>query len=105
MEIILLQDVDKLGLKGEVVDVKRGYARNYLVPRGLAMKATKGVIAQAESMRRNRAARDARDRDAHDRGRRHRDPGEPSAGGGGPVGDDAAGHREGGDVVGDRCRR
>ena len=33
MEIILLQDVDKLGLKGEVVDVKRGYARNYLLPR------------------------------------------------------------------------
>ena len=50
--------------KGDVVDVADGYARNYLVPRGLAMKATKGVLAQAESMRRSRAAKEVRDREA-----------------------------------------
>lgn len=64
MKVVLRDDVDNLGRKGDVVEVADGYARNYLVPRGLAMKATKGVIAQAESMRRNRAARDARDREA-----------------------------------------
>jgi large subunit ribosomal protein L9 len=64
MKVVLRDDVENLGRKGDVVDVADGYARNYLVPRGLAMKATKGVVAQAESMRRNRAARDARERDA-----------------------------------------
>jgi len=64
MKIVLRDDVENLGRKGDVVDVADGYARNYLVPRGLAMKATKGVVAQAESMRRNRAQRDARDREA-----------------------------------------
>lgn len=64
MKIVLRDDVENLGRKGDVVEVADGYARNYLVPRGLAMKATKGVIAQAESMRRNRAARDTRDREA-----------------------------------------
>ena len=55
MKIVLREDVETLGRKGDLVDVADGYARNYLVPRGLAMKATKGVVAQAESMRRNRA--------------------------------------------------
>ena len=64
MKIVLRDDVENLGRKGDVVDVADGYARNYLVPRGLAMKATKGVIAQAESMRRNRSARDTREREA-----------------------------------------
>ena len=64
MKIVLRDAVDNLGRTGDVVDVADGYARNYLVPRGLAIKATKGVVAQAESMRRNRAARDARERDA-----------------------------------------
>ncbi len=62
MKIVLREDVETLGHKGDLVDVADGYARNFLVPRGLAMKATRGVIAQAESMRRNRSARDARDR-------------------------------------------
>jgi len=61
MKIVLRDDVENLGYKGDVVDVADGYARNYLVPRGLAMKATKGVVAQAEAMRRNRAAKEARD--------------------------------------------
>lgn len=64
MRIVLRDDVESLGRKGDVVDVADGYARNYLVPRGLAMKATKGVVAQAESMRRNRAVRDTREREA-----------------------------------------
>ena len=64
MKIVLRDDVDNLGRKGDVVDVADGYARNYLVPRGLAMKATKGVVQQAEAMRRNRAAREVRDREA-----------------------------------------
>ena len=64
MKVVLRDDVENLGHKGDVVVVADGYARNYLVPRGLAMKATKGVIAQAESMRRNRSARDSREREA-----------------------------------------
>lgn len=51
MKIILIKDVDELGGKGEIIDVADGYARNYLVPRKLAVKATAGAIAQAESMR------------------------------------------------------
>src|SRR5204862_5844422 len=49
---------------GDVVDVADGYARNYLVPRGLAIKAASGVVRQAEAMRRNRSARELRDREA-----------------------------------------
>lgn len=64
MKIVLRDDVENLGRKGDVVDVADGYARNFLVPRGLAMKATKGVVQQAESMRRSRAAREVRDREA-----------------------------------------
>ena len=45
MEIILLQDVDKLGKKGEVANVSEGYARNFLLPRKLAERATAGRIA------------------------------------------------------------
>lgn len=62
MKIVLREDVETLGNKGDLVDVADGYARNFLVPRGLAMKATRGVVAQAEAMRRNRSARDERDR-------------------------------------------
>lgn len=64
MRIVLREDVDTLGRKGDLVDVADGYARNYLVPKGLAMKATKGVVAQAESMRRSREVKETRDRDA-----------------------------------------
>src|SRR5680860_140729 len=64
MRVVLRADVDTLGHKGDLLEVADGYARNYLVPRGLAIRATKGVVKQAEAMRRNRDARDARDRDA-----------------------------------------
>jgi large subunit ribosomal protein L9 len=60
MEIILLTDVDKLGLKGEVVDVKRGYARNYLLPRRLAEVATPGRVAEVRRVEEERAKHEAR---------------------------------------------
>jgi large subunit ribosomal protein L9 len=64
MKIVLRSDVENLGNKGDIVDVADGYARNYLGPRGLALKATKGVQKQADAMRRNRDARDKREREA-----------------------------------------
>src|SRR5207245_10409859 len=64
VKVILRADVPDVGHKGDVLDVADGYARNFLVPRGLAMAASKGALAQAESMRRARAVRDARDREA-----------------------------------------
>ena len=48
-EVILLEKVDKLGLMGEVVKVKPGYARNFLLPQGKALRATKGNIAYFEA--------------------------------------------------------
>lgn len=48
MQIILLQDVENVGLRGDVVDVARGYARNYLLPRRLAEEATPGRVAELE---------------------------------------------------------
>jgi large subunit ribosomal protein L9 len=51
MKVILTKPVDALGDKGDVVDVSDGYARNYLVPRRLAVKASAGALKQAEAMR------------------------------------------------------
>ena len=62
MRVILRADVDKLGRKGDVLDVSDGYGRNYLLPKGLALKATNGAIAQAAAMRRARDVKEARDR-------------------------------------------
>jgi large subunit ribosomal protein L9 len=64
MKVILRTDVSELGKRGDILDVADGYARNYLVPKGLAMKATDGAAAQAASMRRARDLRDAQDRAA-----------------------------------------
>jgi large subunit ribosomal protein L9 len=63
MKIVLREDVDNLGKKGEIVDVADGYARNYLVPRGLALRASRGSQKQADAMRRNREARETRERE------------------------------------------
>ena len=52
MEVILLKDVENLGIAGDVVQVKPGYARNFLVPRGLALRASKQNLAVAEERRR-----------------------------------------------------
>ncbi|GAB4456336.1 MAG: hypothetical protein Kow00120_25680 [Anaerolineae bacterium] len=60
MKVILKQDVYKHGVAGEVVNVSDGYARNYLIPQGLAIKATPGNMRQAESLRKEAAARRAR---------------------------------------------
>ena len=51
MEILLKQDVENLGSAGDIVNVKPGYARNYLIPRGLAMPATPGLRKQAEQIK------------------------------------------------------
>jgi large subunit ribosomal protein L9 len=64
MRIVLRDDVENLGKKGDLVDVADGYARNYLVPRGLALKATAGNQKQADAMRRNREVRETREREA-----------------------------------------
>lgn len=57
MKIILQQSVPKLGHPGDVVEVKDGYARNYLVPRGLAVKASPSMVRHAESLKRAHQAR------------------------------------------------
>jgi large subunit ribosomal protein L9 len=62
MEVILLTDVEKVGLRGEVVDVARGYARNFLLPRRLAEEATPGRVAELrkrEDLRGRQEARNA----------------------------------------------
>lgn len=64
MKVILRDDVADVGKRGDILDVADGYARNYLVPKGLAMKATAGAAAQAAGMRRARDLRDAHDRAA-----------------------------------------
>lgn len=63
MKVVLRADVDQVGKKGDVIDVADGYARNFLVPRGLAITATKGAVKQAETMRRAREVREARERE------------------------------------------
>lgn len=60
MQVILLQDVDKLGLRGDVVDVARGYARNFLLPRKLAESATPGRLAHLERRDSVRARHEAK---------------------------------------------
>jgi len=60
MDVILLADVEKVGLRGEVVSVARGYARNYLVPRKLAEPATAGRIAELKKIDDQRARHEAR---------------------------------------------
>jgi len=64
MRVILRQDLDGLGKRGDIVDVADGYGRNYLLPRGVALKATEGAVDQAAKMRRSRDLRDAHDREA-----------------------------------------
>jgi large subunit ribosomal protein L9 len=60
MKLILLQDVEKLGLRGDVVDVARGYARNFLLPRRLAEDATPARVAELERVEAARALHEAR---------------------------------------------
>lgn len=64
MQVILRNDVDGLGKRGDIVDVADGHARNYLLPKGHAMKATDGAVEQAARMRRSRDLKHASDREA-----------------------------------------
>ena len=71
MEVILLDDIDTLGLRGEVVNVARGYARNFLLPRRLAEPATPAKVAELRKRDEQRARHEARNGrpGAADRGR------------------------------------
>ena len=62
MKVLLVKDVAELGNAGEVYAVAGGYARNYLMPRGLAVLATKGAMKQAEEIKQNAMHRRARER-------------------------------------------
>jgi large subunit ribosomal protein L9 len=59
MQVVLREDVESLGLRGEVVNVARGYARNYLLPRGLAQPATPGLVRELEKRDTQRARHEA----------------------------------------------
>ena len=63
MKLILTQEVTGLGSAGDVVDVRNGYGRNYLVPRGFAIVWTKGGEKTIDSIRKSRDARSVRDTD------------------------------------------
>lgn len=60
MDVVLLKDVEKLGLRGEVVSVSRGYMRNYLQPRRLADPATPALVAEIKRREEERARHEAR---------------------------------------------
>ncbi len=61
MKLILTQEVSNLGIPGDIVEVKDGYARNYLVPRGFAIAWTKGGEKQISQIKRARDVREVRD--------------------------------------------
>ena len=63
-QLILRADVAGVGKRGDIVDVATGFARNFLLPRGLAMTASQGSVEQAAKMRKSRDLRDAKDREA-----------------------------------------
>ena len=63
MKLILTQEVDGLGAPGDVVEVKDGYGRNYLIPRGVAIRWTRGAEKTVESIKSARATRAVRDHD------------------------------------------
>ncbi|MDQ3011237.1 MAG: 50S ribosomal protein L9 [Acidobacteriota bacterium] len=64
MELLLREDVDNLGMRGELVKVRPGYGRNYLLPRGIAIQATLGNVRQIEMQRRSLLKKEAVDRDS-----------------------------------------
>lgn len=63
MKLILTADVDHLGSVGDTVDVRDGYGRNFLLPQGLAIVASRGAQKQADEIRRAREAKRVRDRE------------------------------------------
>jgi large subunit ribosomal protein L9 len=64
MQIILQEDVEKLGNRGELVEVAEGYARNFLLPRKLALEATSGNLKRLEKMRAAFAKKEATEKDS-----------------------------------------
>lgn len=66
MKLILTAEVDHLGTAGDLVEVRDGYGRNYLLPRGLAIPATRGAERQANDIRRAREAKTVRNREHAD---------------------------------------
>ncbi|AEF42960.1 50S ribosomal protein L9 [Hoyosella subflava] len=70
MKLILTADVEHLGAPGDTVEVKDGYGRNYLLPRGLAIRATRGAEKQVEELRKARETRAARDLEAAKEGQK-----------------------------------
>lgn len=64
MKVILRSDLPGVGKRGDIVEVSNGHARNYLLPKGLALVATDGAVSQATAMRRARDLRDAADRES-----------------------------------------
>jgi large subunit ribosomal protein L9 len=64
MKVLLRSDISGVGKKGDIVDVAKGFARNYLFPTGSALVAGDGIEAQAASMRKSRALRDAQDKES-----------------------------------------
>lgn len=67
MQIILQEDVDKLGHRGQVLEVAEGYARNYLLPRKLALPVSEGNLKQFERVKATLAKREATERDGAQR--------------------------------------
>ncbi|MGO9197411.1 MAG: 50S ribosomal protein L9 [Acidimicrobiales bacterium] len=63
MKVVLRSDLDRVGKRGDILDVADGYARNYLIPHGMAIPATDGIEQQANSMRRARDLKDSKDRE------------------------------------------
>ena len=57
MKVILIADVERLGQRGEIVEVKDGYANNYLIPRGLALQSTKGKAKEAAQLAKEKMAK------------------------------------------------
>ncbi|MFZ3217491.1 MAG: 50S ribosomal protein L9 [Candidatus Acidiferrales bacterium] len=64
MQIILQEDVEKLGTRGQLVEVAEGYARNFLLPRKLGLEATAGNLKRLERMRAHFAKKEATEKDA-----------------------------------------
>ena len=62
MKVILQKPVEKLGDPGDVVEVAAGYARNYLVPHGLAVRAEKGAVKHAENLKRAHVSRQSKEK-------------------------------------------
>ncbi|MCD6265225.1 MAG: 50S ribosomal protein L9 [Deltaproteobacteria bacterium] len=67
MKIILLQDLESLGFEGDIVDVARGYARNYLIPKGAAIEASNANLKALEMRKAKIAARHMKDKEESER--------------------------------------